>query len=38
MSINLNDITVESEDVSLEEANSEIYEFALKEACTGYHY
>lgn len=38
MSINLNDITVESEDVSLDEANSEIYEFALKEACTGYHY
>lgn len=38
MSINLSDITVESEDVSLDEANSEIYEFALKEACTGYHY
>lgn len=38
MSISFNDITVEFEDVSLDEANSEIYEFALKEACTGYHY
>jgi len=38
MGISLNDITVEFEDVSLNEENSEIYEFALKQACTGYHY
>ena len=38
MRLNLSDTTVEYEDVSLDETNSKIYEFALREACTGYCY
>lgn len=33
MGLSLSDITVQHEDVSLDETNSKIYEFALKEAC-----